>query len=735
MTTSYSDAQQIDNLLSDTTLDSVKYNDAQWSYISDINNGSYQDRIIFSTTVLKQQLIDYHSAFLTIPLCIQRAQLPTANGGSAALSANFDDSPSARHKFDSMVCPLDYTNGQVDNTTQADPGTQTQYLRGPAASESLLCFRDSILNLICGLIVQTDNGQAIVNELGRLDFINNLRLKIENSIDWTETMGSLLHFSMDTVPTSAYSNITLNNVINSAASDSSVQVNARNNSVNPFLPDQNLATSGVYSGHIAKNSIIENRILTPDSGIAVVSGSVAGNSVAVASAANGVDATVSGTGTAFTAAMVGSVIVLQNNITAANTNNLAYIITGYTSATVIAIRALTQGAAVPTYGAGTFYTVFSARATTGTQIVPVAVPNPGFNKGVWDRVQIFQNSSVFVPGTNGRCGQYHLVAKIPLRLLHDFFEQLDFPVINMGFNFQFILRQSHNSNQVGATSTAVQCYQNCPPLMGASLFGPLYSATQSFACYTAGLPSISYGQSLAGTYMSSYGTQCRLYYRSIKLNPSENEQFKARLLRGFTKKIKFISTDSFQPQSAISTQSGNYQIAPSIVWPLRVWALLYTSNGQTGGNTTQGALGGNYNAAVPVSGGESGRAAMNGLQVVHGWLRNANIMVNNQPYFKNNLQTVDDFWLQIKDQFNRNTGSMITYQDFVRNFRYHCFDISRLSDRLPSKTEAVSLSLTYDRADNVGQLCDLVVLIERMNQVQFDFSASDVAVTVGNITA
>jgi hypothetical protein len=721
MTTSYSDAQQIDNLLSDTTLDSVKYNDAQWSYVSDINNSSYQDRIIFSTTVLKQQLIDYHSAFLTIPLCIQRAQLPTANGGSATLSNNFSDNvapvaganPTA-HTFDSMVCPLDYTNAQVDNTTQADPGTQTQYVRGPAASESLLCFRDSILNLICGLIVQTDNGQAIVNELGRLDFINNLRLKIENSIDWTQTMGSLLHFSMDTVPTSAY--------VGKTDSTATAQVNPRNNSVNPFLPDQNLAVSGVYSGHILRNAILENRILTPDSGISAYST----GTIEVTSATTGA---VTGTGTTFTAAMVGSVIVI---------NSVAYIITQYSNPNggdCIRIRSLAQGGAVPLVAAGTSFTVFSQRATVGAQIVPVAIPNPGFNKGVWDRVQIFQNSSVFVPGNNGRCAQYHLVAKIPLRLLHDFFEQLDFPVINMGFNFQFILRQTHNSNQVGNTSSSVQCYQNCPPLMGASLFGPSYSATQTFACYTAGMPSISYGQTLAGTYMASYGTQCRLYYRSIKLNPSENEQFKARLMRGFTKKIKFISTDIFQPQTAISTQSGNFQIAPSIVWPLRVWALLYTTNGQSGVNTAVGALGGNWKSAVPAAGGEDGRAPMNGLQVVHGWLRNANIMVNNQPYFKNNLQTVDDFWLQLKDQFNRNTGSMISYTDFVRNFRYHCFDISRLSDRLPSKTEAVSLSLTYDRADNVGQQCDLVVLIERMNQVQFDFSASDVAVTVGNITA
>jgi hypothetical protein len=116
-------------------------------------------------------------------------------------------------------------------------------------------------------------------------------------------------------------------------------------------------------------------------------------------------------------------------------------------------------------------------------------------------------------------------------------------------------------------------------------------------------------------------------------------------------------------------------------------------------------------------------------------MSNANILVNNQPYFKVPLSTPDDFWLQFKDQLNRNTGCMITYQDFIRSFRYHCFDLTRLSDRLPSKTEAVSLVLNFDRADYTAGPCDLVVLIERLNQVQFDFASSDVTVTVGNITA
>jgi hypothetical protein len=150
-----------------------------------------------------------------------------------------------------------------------------------------------------------------------------------------------------------------------------------------------------------------------------------------------------------------------------------------------------------------------------------------------------------------------------------------------------------------------------------------------------------------------------------------------------------------------------------------VWALLYRANALQGNNSA--------NATA--------LAASNGLQVVHGFMKNSNILVNNQQYFKNNLQTVDDHWLQVRDQFNRNTGSMITYKDFVEKFRYHCFDLQRLAERLPSKTEPVSLVLQFDRDDTYGGDCDLVCMIERMNQVQFDFSASDVNVIVGDLKA
>lgn len=601
-----SDAQMIDNLMTETPFEAIKFNTADWGYVPDINGLSYQDRAIFSTTTLKSKLIDYNSAFLTIPMTLTRVGCPLANAGSATTTSNGETVPS--------YTTADFTVNNNVNATYHQPGTQCNYLKPPTGTDTLLAWRDSILNMFVGLIVSTDNGLNIVNETSRIDFINNLRLKIENSTDWEQSIGSMLQFALDTVPT-----FTTTLINDSGATPH--YVNARNNNTNA------------------------------------------------------------------------QTFVTNPNLTPANYGTPA------------------QGAAI-------------ASAVTGL----MAVNDPTYNAGLARRIQFFQNQSVFVPGVaTTNFASYQLVAKIPIRLLHDFFEQLDFPIINVGFNFQFIFRQSQNpisaNNQVSQQPTY---YANIPPLMG----GQLVSITGATPT-VAGQVAIQYGS--APLVKSGGGTisGCRMYYRSIKLNPAENAEFAAHLTKGFTKRVKFISTDNYFPSQPIPpTGTTSLQISSAIVWPLRVWALLY-GNGNVSTNGPQtGALSGDFiSTSATVN-----QAAVNGLQVVHGWMQNANIQINNQNYFVNPLQTVDDFWCQIRDQFNKNTQSMIDYDKFLRLFRYHCFDISRLSDRLPSKTETVSLTLTFDRADEIGGYCDLVVMIERLNQVQFDFAASDVHISVGNIT-
>ena len=127
MTTSLSDAQEIDNLLGDTTYDSIKYNAADWGWLSDINNGSYQDRVIFSTTVLKQQLVDYNSAFITVPLTISRAQLVPADATAGALKQ-----AAVGPANSGLTSAADYVSTQAAASTA--PSYLGGYMKGPQAN-------------------------------------------------------------------------------------------------------------------------------------------------------------------------------------------------------------------------------------------------------------------------------------------------------------------------------------------------------------------------------------------------------------------------------------------------------------------------------------------------------------------------------------------------------------------------------------------------------------------------
>lgn len=71
---------------------------------------------------------------------------------------------------------------------------------------------------------------------------------------------------------------------------------------------------------------------------------------------------------------------------------------------------------------------------------------------------------------------------------------------------------------------------------------------------------------------------------------------------------------------------------------------------------------------------------------------------------------------------------MINYVDFSTYKRTLCFDLTRISDRLQSPTEPVNLTFQANRADVGPNNVQLYFLTERLNQVTFRFSSSDVAI-------
>lgn len=203
------------------------------------------------------------------------------------------------------------------------------------------------------------------------------------------------------------------------------------------------------------------------------------------------------------------------------------------------------------------------------------------------------------------------------------------------------------------------------------------------------------------------------------------------LTTGFTKSVKFISTDWNQMQTLVPANNtgagsavGNivqYQITNSVVHPLRLWVLSYLV---TSASTANSAATVNVVTQPWYAPG-----------VITGSFINTNVNVNNVPYFRQPQSTEEEQWEQLREQFNPDEGSMIRYVDWQQFKRYLCMDLTRLSDRLQSPTEPVSLAFVGFRDDQSAANTQLqpYYLVERLNQVTFRFSSSDVAIVVGNL--
>lgn len=653
------DVQQIDNILSNDDKEIVQFSDAQWLYLQDNNNNQYNNFIQFITTQLKQQFIDYYNAFFWIPM---------------------------RLEF-------------------ANAAAQIYNLRPPAAA-----FRESVLSLITNLIISTDQGQTIVNDVNT-QFINNLRLKIENNFDWVHCEGSELDFGYDQFTMLPSTTTTTNlqqtgyQVGPSFLAPTGQALGAINsapitNDFNEFGNNQ-LGTftvtvgTNAYTQFNGVNFIAAGQVSVtfPDGRI----GSIPYTSSTTLTSFGGIvlaDYTVAGT---YNLQATGTTSVL-NNPAAGEIFTVPVVIT---TGAWVSIGGVTQ-----TNTNGT-YNVIAANGQIGAR-------NPNFNKGFLDRVTIFQNSSAYqyiaggsvVPSGNTNTNGTHVywtVAKIPLKLLHDFFLQLNLPIINIGFNFQLYLAQTNGANP--------------------SVVYPPIETGLNVGLQTGGLdatprPSIYYGQSLSG------GGGCRLYYRSVKFSPADTARMAQKLTTGFTKSIKFTSCDWLYPSSNIISATGSpqvqQQLTQSTVHPQRVWALGYPNNVNLNGSPVTGQ--GSFLQSIAYSTG-----------VIPGFFTQVNINVNNIPYFRQNFQTATDLWNQVKEQFNPDTGSMLRYIDWLNYARYICLDLTRIADRLQSPTEPVSLTFVGTRSDGLLFSLEMIYLVERQNQITFRFSSSDVAIVVGNL--
>lgn len=671
------DVQLIDNVFSNNDKQEVQFADAQWLYLQDNNNNQYANYVQWITTTLKNQFIDYHNAYMWIPIRVE-----------------------------------------IANTT-ATPA-------GMAPRPPYIAMRESVLSMFSTIILSTDQGQTIVNDVNT-QMINNLRLKIENNFDWVHCEGSELDYGYDQYMMTPSQTVT-NNVglftesqqspsfaaaqgLEPGAINSAPLTNDPNEFGNNLLGSFSFTTSGTA--------------ITGINGVAFTAGSGTGGQAIVTfpDGRLGSFPFTTSAGTPNLLTSFGGVLLTNYGNLAAGTYTTQAIGNASNPNQLLVSEMITTPVVLTVSGsAPTSTAVFASIgglpiiATAGSYTVPVngqiGGRNPNFNKGYLDRVTIFQNSSSYqyvssgstVPsGNTNTYGThvYYYVCKVPLKMTHDFWMQLSIPIVNIGWNLQYYFSQTQGSNP----------NITYPPLqIGAN------SAIFTGGLDTTGSPSIYYGMTNGG------GSGCRLYYRACKFQPADTARMAQLLTTGFTKSIKFMSTDWIIPPNniiGVGPTQLQQQLEQSVVHPLRVWVLSYPNNL-------------NLNSSPAAGQGSFIRSNLYSSGVVVGSFTQTNMLVNNVPYWRQNFQNPTDMWNQIKEQFP-NKGSMLRYIDWLNFQRIQCFDLTRVADRLQSPTEPVSLIWTGTRNDGLPYQLENFYLVERENQVTFRFSSSDVAVVVGNL--
>lgn len=639
-----------------------------------------------------------------------------------------------------------------------------------------VALRQSVLSLFTNINISTDQGQTIVNDINT-QFINNIRLEIEHDEGWMRSDGTMLDYAYDR-PNWLPSQNTSVDVQGYTGSNFQTTPNVK---AFQGLEAGSLPTPSGPTGAIGGAPLTNDPNQYGNNHLAPLIGAGMGVSQAAALAGAGTQPTLtfaagSWTGNSGATPTAGYLVFEFDDgriayvpftggtgvsasggvlTVALSTGSAAFTLGGINVITTLAQSQATTGVTLTAQALGTTAVlnqplvgevvqlplIFTGAVTTGNFVLTsiggisllatsgsatlapevygqLSGLNPNANLGFMDRVTVFQNSAEyqFTPaGTNtpvgkisnpNGCHTYFYRAIVPLKLMHDFFMQLNFPIINIGFNFQFTLAQSN-----GSTPN--------------TQYPPFQTGNNSYLISNGvnqiGYPNVYYGQESGG----QMGT--RLYYRVVKFSPADNARVAEKLTTGFTKSVKFISTDWFREPVPVTSGTSNhqFQFSTSVVHPLRVWVLPYPVINYVGG--TQGAL------PVPASTREALQDATFSPGVITGYFNQSNILINNIPYFRQNFITVDDLWEQLREQFDPDNGSMIDYRSFLTYKRGQCYDLTRISDRLQSPTEPVNLVFNANRADGLQCSLQMYYLTERLNQITFRFSSSDVAIVVGNL--
>lgn len=466
------------------------YKREMWQDLQDFNNGSHPNSIDFDTRNFISKKVVYSESYLAIPLDLQ--------------------------------CRTS----------------------GTTFSEAAVCkvaLKSSLLSLIYGLNITTNDQQLLVQE-NDLNLINNLRLMVENNVDWMNAEGRDIHFAKDTNYSRLFSPVTTETCVFPAVGTTA----------------NTSTSSGALIVSKGLNLPIESTIL--------------------------------------------------NQTTS------------------------------PTF----------------------AQANAGFAQ----RIKFVKEESSLSSSS------LKFTAYIPLKYIHDFFNQMNFPITNLSLIINFI----H-----GLSSTATTDFT--PFMVGYGTSPVLDTNGDSI---------------ISGT--------CRLIMKVVELNAEDEAAYSSMLSSGFEKEFKYLVQQTYRRKAQTATSFADV-ITPSAINPKRLWVVGYPANylkyqsTKTTGYTAEDSTIGYGSCQTPTV-----------------LFKNVQIQIDGTNYYERNLDNTSidsrtrlDHWRIMKQQFpilGQGKGAIINYSDFLTWNRFHVYDLSRLNEFLP--TNNVNTRQIYyqaDRAIGTGLSC------------------------------
>jgi hypothetical protein len=307
------------------------------------------------------------------------------------------------------------------------------------------------------------------------------------------------------------------------------------------------------------------------------------------------------------------------------------------------------------------------------------------------------------------------LAYIPLRWVHDWFAQMDFPINNCPFELTF--------NVSGVTGYSQYCPVTCPTLGAHHQVGrwdapapfadsaATIAGTYEAAVAGAAKPTMAIAPSVTEKGYTQQG--CRLFLKVVQFHDEDALKVRDLMAKGYRKELTVTTSNFFSfPRAAIGSSSDSVSsqlIGSSFIRPERVWVLPVAS----------GTLASQANTfpSVISTGGQ--------------YLTNTNIMVNGISHYQQNLRSQYEFYKLLREQMvgsgtSLAWGTPISYEDFKCGVNPYCFDLSR-HPSVESNT-LCTLNLTTDIAVSSGTLpaLDLIVIVEQLNTLRMDISMGGV---------